>query len=145
MTKLLGTIVLACAVTFLGIIVVTDVVARSIPTRLGSRPAPAEIDQPASTSGAERVNVRVGNSMSFTPSSIVVKAGEPVELTLTNEGAIPHTFTIMEGVSRPVNVEAGGGQTSRATFTLDQPGTYTFICAISGHLAAGMKGTIRTQ
>ena len=145
MAKLLGTILIACAVTFLGIIVVTDVVARSIPTRLASRPASSEVDQSSATPDAQRVNVRVGNSMSFARPSIVVNAGVPVDLTLTNEGTIPHTFTILQGVSRPINVEAGGGQTSRARFTLNQPGSYSFTCAIPGHAAAGMKGTITAR
>jgi len=87
----------------------------------------------------------VGNSMAFTPSQLTVPAGRPVQLTLQNSGAIPHTFTLAEGVATPVTIKADGGQTARGTFTLEKPGTYTFICEVPGHTAAGMKGTITVQ
>ena len=36
----------------------------------------------------------VGSGMQFAPSSLVVRAGQPVELTLRNGGGIPHDFTL---------------------------------------------------
>jgi uncharacterized cupredoxin-like copper-binding protein len=98
-----------------------------------------------SPSGAQRVTVEVGNSMSFTPATINVRAGQPVELTLRNGGFILHDFSLAEGVAQPIKVEAGGGATASATFTIDRPGSYTFICAAPGHEGAGMKGTITAQ
>lgn len=99
----------------------------------------------ASADGTLRVTVNVGNAERFQPSSIVVRAGQPVELTLRNEGRIQHDFTLTDGVVQPVKVVASGGQTASATFTLDQPGTYMFICSVSGHVSAGMKGTITAE
>ncbi len=108
-----------------------------------SRGAPA---QPTVTAdGVQRVTVSVANRMAFEPSTIAVRAGQPVELTLRNGGLIPHDFSISEGVSQPVKIEAGGGSSASATFTIDRPGTYTFICSVSGHEAAGMKGTITAR
>lgn len=40
---------------------------------------------------------------------------------------------------------AAGGQSASGTFTIDRPGTYTFICSQPGHEAGGMKGTITAQ
>jgi uncharacterized cupredoxin-like copper-binding protein len=98
-----------------------------------------------STAGVQRVTVVVDNSMHFAPSSIVVRAGQPVELTLRNGGGIPHDFALTEGVSQPVKIEAQGGRTARGTFTIDTPGTYAFVCTVPGHAAAGMRGTITAR
>jgi nitrite reductase (NO-forming) len=98
-----------------------------------------------SAAGAQHVTVAVGNSMDFAPPSIVVRAGQPVELTLRNGGGIPHDFVLTEGVSSPVKIEALAGRTGRGTFTIDTPGTYEFICSVPGHAAAGMVGTITAQ
>jgi hypothetical protein len=62
--------------------------------------------------------------MHFAPPTLVVRAGQPVELTLRNGGAIPHDFALAAGASGPVKLEAQGGQTARGTFTLETPGTY---------------------
>jgi nitrite reductase (NO-forming) len=109
--------------------------------------APGVTATPASTSptGAQQVSVEVGNSMSFAPATISVRAGQPVELTLRNGGLIPHDFSLAEGVSQAVKIEAGGGSSASATFTIDRPGSYTFTCSVPGHEAAGMKGTITAR
>jgi len=83
--------------------------------------------------------------MQFAPASMTVRAGQPVELALRNGGSIPHDFTLAEGASRPVKIEAQGGQTARGAFTIDTPGTYAFVCTVPGHAAAGMRGTITAQ
>jgi uncharacterized cupredoxin-like copper-binding protein len=111
-----------------------------------SAPETGAAAQPAvSVSGAQQVTVTVGNAMKFEPASIAVKAGQPVELTLKSEGSMPHDFSLSDGVSQPVKIETGPGQTARGTFTIDRPGTYTFIYSVPGHEAAGMKGTITAQ
>ena len=119
-------------------------IARSGPAALDNSTAPAT---PASVSaaGAQQITIKVGNRVWFEPSSIVVRAGAPVELTLRNEGQIPHDFVLAEGVAQPVKIVATDGQTTSGTFTLDRPGTYTFICSVPGHEAGGMKGTITAQ
>jgi uncharacterized cupredoxin-like copper-binding protein len=103
------------------------------------------IPAPAPETGAQQVTVTASDSMRFGPSSIVVRAGQPVELTLRNVGGITHDFTLAEGATRPVTIVAQGGQTARGTFTIDTPGTYPFVCSVPGHAAAGMRGTIRAQ
>jgi nitrite reductase (NO-forming) len=115
------------------------------PAATGGPAAGVAVPVPAAASGAQRVTVTVGNSMHFAPPSIVVRAGQPVELTLRNGGGIPHDFTLNEGVTGPVQIVAQGGRTARGTFTIDTPGTYEFVCAVPGHAAAGMRGTITAQ
>jgi nitrite reductase (NO-forming) len=107
--------------------------------------AGAAIPAPAAPAGAQQVTLTVGNSMQFAPASFVVRAGQPVELTLRNGGGIPHDFALTEGVSRPVKIEAQGGQAARGAFTIDAPGTYTFVCTVPGHAAAGMRGTLTAR
>lgn len=99
----------------------------------------------------------------FTPNVINVSAGQPVELTLVNEGAIEHDFVIE--VIPVEDVEASGegmgdhhmsgdhsefdlhsstaaNATSTLTFTPTQPGTYQIICSVPGHKDAGMIGEL---
>jgi nitrite reductase (NO-forming) len=104
-------------------------------------PAPAA----AAPTGAQLVTLTVGNGMSFDPSSITVRAGQPVQLTLQNKGQMPHDFTLADGVAQPVKITAMGGQTASETFSIDKPGTYTFECSMPGHAVVGMRGTISVQ
>lgn len=83
--------------------------------------------------------------MKFEPASIAVTAGQPVEVTLENTGSLVHDLSLAEGVSQPIKIEAVGGASATATFTVDRPGTYTFLCSVPGHEAAGMKGTITAR
>lgn len=92
--------------------------------------------------GAQQVTIVARDAMRFEPASITATAGQPVQLTLRNEGHAPHDFSLSDGVTRPVKIKADGGKTASATFTIDRPGTYTFICSVPGHEAAGMTGTL---
>jgi uncharacterized cupredoxin-like copper-binding protein len=100
---------------------------------------------PSAAATSQAITVTARDTMRFEPSTITVRAGEPIQLTLVNAGKMPHDFTLREGVARRVKVEAGPGKSASGTFTIDRPGTYTFICDVSGHEAAGMKGTITAQ
>ena len=137
MRKQLGAFIL-----IVGVVLTTACGATVATAGPGATPAtPA----PASAAGAQQIAVTVGSAMQFAPSSLVVRAGQPVKLTLRNGGGIPHDVTLAEGASRPVKIEAQGGQTARGTFTIDSPGTFAFVCSVPGHAAAGMRGTITAQ
>jgi len=100
----------------------------------------------ATTSGgAEQLKVQSLDAMRFEPNTLRVKAGQRVELTLTNTGSLDHDFSLTEGVAQPVKILAHGGQSAAATFTVDQPGTYTFTCSQPGHAGAGMQGTLTAE
>ena len=70
--------------------------------------------------------------------TIEAKAG-PVEITLINKGAIAHNLSI-EGEDFLLDTPSRG-KVATKTITL-KPGTYEFLCTISGHAQAGMKGEI---
>lgn len=93
----------------------------------------------------QQIALQAMDTMRFDPSSIAVRAGEPIQLTLINSGQVVHDFTLTDGVAQPVHIEAQPDQTATGTFTITQPGTYAFICAQPGHDAAGMHGTLLVQ
>lgn len=95
--------------------------------------------------GTQQITLRVARGIAFEPRAIAVQAGKPVELTLVNSVPADHDFALSEGVAQPVKIVAKGGETSTGTFTISQPGTYSFICSVPGHAMAGMRGTIVAQ
>jgi nitrite reductase (NO-forming) len=129
------------------LIVVAGVLAAACggATQTGGTATGAAIPAPAVPGGAQQVTLTLGDSLRFAPQSVVVRAGQPVELTLRNGGSIPHDFALAEGVSGPVKIEAQGGQTASGTFLIDSPGTYSFVCSVPGHAAAGMRGSITVR
>jgi nitrite reductase (NO-forming) len=115
------------------------------PAGTGTSGATTGTPSTAASAAAQQVTLTTGNAMSFDPSSITVRAGQPVQLTLRNEGQMVHDFTLADGVAQPVKVTAMAGQTASGTFTIDTPGTYSFDCSMPGHAGAGMRGTILAQ
>lgn len=89
----------------------------------------------------------------FSPSSASTQAGEELEVTLNNIGALDHTWTLVEEGLDPnsiteADVIAGAttgpvssGESKTITFKAPQAGAYEFVCLIPGHAAAGMVGT----
>ena len=57
---------------------------------------------------------------------------------LTGAGALPHNFKI-NGKSTKL---LSGGQSQNLTVTFAKPGKYPYLCTVTGHAAAGMKGTL---
>lgn len=97
----------------------------------------------------------------FEPNTINVTAGEPVKLTLVNNGAVEHDFAVevipVENVSTEgmdmdhmsgdhaefdLHTATGPGETNVLKFTPTAPGTYKIICSVPGHLEAGMTGEL---
>jgi uncharacterized cupredoxin-like copper-binding protein len=110
---------------------------------------------------AAKVTVTM-SEFAFEPASITVAAGQPVEITLVNEGAVEHDFAIevipaddvstqgsMSGHAMTdehsefaLHTATGPNETSVLSFTPTQPGTYKIICSVPGHLDAGMTGEL---
>src|SRR5688572_7566450 len=88
--------------------------------------APAPVPAVAGANGVQQLTVQVGQGVAFDPSAIAVKAGQPVEITLRSTGGGEHDFYLEQGVAQPVKIVAQGGQSARATFTIEKPGTYEF-------------------
>ncbi len=97
---------------------------------------------------------------------IEVLAGQPVKLTLHNEGALEHDFSILEmphmgevmleemedemaghdmghmSEDLEIHVAAPMGGRGVIEFTPSEPGEYEFFCTVVGHKEAGMVGTL---
>ena len=98
----------------------------------------------------------------FEPVNATVSAGQQVEVTVNNKGSIRHEWVVLqEGVrledeaDKPddeavfqsdfvhfeIDLEAGLSETGTMTAP-ENPGTYQIVCAIPGHLSAGMVGEL---
>jgi uncharacterized cupredoxin-like copper-binding protein len=129
---------------FLVILPLTLLITAACSSAAASAPV---VGTPVATTsaGAQQLTIHAFDAMRFEANVITVRAGQPVELTLTNDGSSDHDFALSEGVAQPVKVVVKGGQSAAATFTLAQPGTYNFTCSQFGHAGAGMRGTITAQ
>lgn len=106
----------------------------------------------AGTSGAPRqaaATVEMTNQLTFTPDTVVIRAGETVEFR--NSSALVHTVTgdpsrasLEESVRLPVGAEPfRSGRLEPGTsfsHTFETPGTYRYFCV--PHEGARMRGTV---
>jgi uncharacterized cupredoxin-like copper-binding protein len=84
--------------------------------------------------------VSMKDSMRFEPNALTVKAGDEVQIALSNDGAIKHNMSIEDA---DVDKDLDGGDSTTVTFTApDSPGEYKIYCNIPGHEAAGMTATL---
>jgi plastocyanin len=83
------------------------------------------------------------SEFAFTPVS-TWQVGQPVTLTLTNVGKMPHDFVIDE-ISGARTEIIQPGQTTTVEFTPTQAGTFTYYCSVGSHRAQGMEGTVVVQ
>ena len=79
-------------------------------------------------------------------------------VTFRNEGQIPHTFRVVAERKFDAPALFGGcaeigtpssplapGREARVTFDPDRTGTFTYICAVPGHLDRGMFGSVTVE
>ena len=115
-------------------------------------------------SGQVNLTITMRDSLTFDPGSFSVAPGQSVSLTLINGGALTHTFTLFAEANAnvPVNdnsalqayyndpanakivdISSAGGVQQSEPFTAPMTlGTYTFVCIVANHAAAGMHGTM---
>lgn len=115
----------------------------SAPADTGAAAAPTETpaaDSGAGASSAQDVTVAM-HDIYFDPAEFTIPANTPVKVTLPNQGAAPHDFSIDAlGISVTVNP----GETGEVT--IDAPaGEYEYYCNIPGHKEAGMVGKLTVQ
>ncbi len=103
--------------------------------------APGDTADAAGDSAAAQDVTVTMHDVYFDPTDFTIPANTPVKVTLPNEGAALHDFSIDElGISVTVNP----GDTGEVT--IDAPaGVYDFYCNIPGHKEAGMVGTLTVQ
>lgn len=62
-----------------------------------------------------------------------------VTILVTNRGNLPHNFRIA-GKTTPLLQQ---GKSTRIVVTFRKAGKYPYLCTVTGHAAAGMKGVLR--
>lgn len=98
----------------------------------------------------------------FTPNTANLKVGQPVQLTIHNDGLLGHDLKSeipiaslsYQQADNPAEEQAENSQNGeldvdfdvhhngQVTFTPTKAGTYVFFCDVEGHRAAGMQGTV---
>ena len=96
--------------------------------------APQETAAPGEDAAAEEDAVAfvvVGERIRFDVKELRVKAGQEVTVTFENrDSGVPHNFAV-QGPQGIIKTDiANGPVTQTLTFTIDQPGTYQFICEV---------------
>jgi plastocyanin len=101
---------------------------------------PAGSDKPAvAVDGLLKIPADPNGPLLFVNAKATAPAG-PLTIEMDNESGVPHNIAIEGKGKGPVITK--GKSTFKADFT---PGTYTYICEVAGHLAAGMKGTLTVK
>ena len=110
----------------------------------------------SAVAGKQSVTLTIegADDLSFDPDSLTVQADTAINLTFVNTGANPHSFAIAkagtalfsvneDAVFQGINTgEIQGGDSFRIPIAGLEPGSYTYVCLIAGHAAAGMVGTL---
>ena len=84
--------------------------------------------------GASEITVNAVD-IDFKPETIDLIAGEPLNVTVANDGRVLHDFTL-EAADVHMNVEPGDSETT--SLTIDEPGRYEAECTVESHAEAGM-------
>lgn len=99
------------------------------------------------------------DGIAFEPDAFSVPAGEDVSVELTSGPAVLHDLVIVEAgaaatasaTGEPVGpigdddvfvVRAEAGETTTASFRVDEPGSYELYCSVPGHRQGGMVATL---
>jgi plastocyanin len=107
----------------------------------------ADTEQPAEESGGAEAGggggTEVGmENIQFDPKEIEVAAGDTI--TFVNNESVPHDVEKTSGPGKTFSSGPEGGMGEGDTFelTLDEPGSYEYVCRVH---APGMAGTITVK
>ena len=113
---------------------------------VASTPAGTSANQTLAQTGAKeaatRITIAAGSpaEFRFKLSKVTARRGV-VTFVVKNKGHLPHDFKIAGKTTRLL--KPGQSQIMKVTFK--KKGSYRFLCTVSGHAAAGMKGTFRVK
>ncbi|SDG09866.1 nitrite reductase (NO-forming) [Limimonas halophila] len=96
----------------------------------------------ATPAAAQKTVTVVGKEFKFEPSTVELEAGETLVIKFKNQGALSHNLTFKKLDADTGTIQTDGTETIRVQ---PEPGTYTFVCTVPGHEAAGMTGTLKVQ
>ena len=101
--------------------------------------------------------------IAFDQNELTAVAGQPIRLTLYNDGALEHDFSIMDmpysggemmdndmaghdmgnmDEMPQLHMSASSGSNLTLEFTPSTAGRYEYFCTVEGHREAGMVGTL---
>jgi uncharacterized cupredoxin-like copper-binding protein len=106
------------------------------------------------------IEVRMADSMRFTPDRIEVREGETVRLLIRNTGKLMHEFVLgkrqeleehAELMKRfpnmmhdePHMTHVPPGKAGEIVWTFNRAGEFDYGCLIAGHYGAGMVGRVK--
>lgn len=120
---------------------------------LAATPAASPPAQTAviSADGVQHVDMAM-YSYRFSPAHLIVHAGVPVEMTLTNSATlIAHNFTLEDpGSGLSLHQDVGAGKTAVLRFTPPRAGSFSFYCDkrppfFASHRNKGMEGVLEVR
>lgn len=106
------------------------------------------------------IEIRMADSMRFSPAHIEVSLGETIRFVHFNDGAVMHEFVLGTAAElaehaelmkrfpgmehdEPYMAHVPPGETGEIVWHFNQPGEFDFACLLPGHFEAGMVGTIK--
>ena len=108
----------------------------------GGTPAPSG---GGSSAGGREIKV-TATDFKFDPANYTFKSGEKIKITMTNRGAVDHTWILADTSNKELfKMEVKVGKTGSFEFTAPAAGAYKVICDIAGHKEAGMEGKASIQ
>ena len=78
----------------------------------------------------------------FSLKSMDVNQNDNVTITITNNGTMTHDFSIDQ---YNIHVTLNVNETKVANFKATTKGTFEYYCAVPGHKALGMVGTLKVN
>ena len=108
----------------------------------------------------------IATDIAYDVTQVEAMVGQPIRLTLDNQGVLEHDFSIVEiplsgevtateaegengghdmahvDEEPAVHVAAPAGGSGIVEFTPSAPGEYIFYCTVAGHKEAGMEGIL---
>ena len=106
------------------------------------------------------VQIKMLDTMRFTPDKLEVKQGDTVRFVVKNDGKVIHELVLgtkkeldqhaaimlknpgMEH-DEPYMTHVSPGKTGQIIWTFNRPGDFDFACLVAGHYQAGMVGKIK--
>ena len=132
---------LSCAVALL--------LAGAVGPAFGELGTPVEVE--TAPDGVQRISITM-DSYSYRPNHLIVRVGQPVELTLTSVTILtPHNFVLKDpAAGLSVEQDVGAGKTATVRFTPTVPGVFTFYCDkkllfFASHREKGMEGRLEVR
>lgn len=111
---------------------------------------------------AETIEIDTLDAMRFEPASVAVERGDTILFVVTNDGRLPHEFTIGDDAEQerharemaemgtmphdhPFSVWLEPGETKEVAWEFGVAGEFSYACHVAGHYEAGMVGSITVE